>query len=257
MAPGTSIFDPVLCELSYRWYSAPGARVLDPFAGGSVRGIVAAYCDRSYVGVDLRPEQVAANEAQWQTISAATPPPGTASPEWRVGDSRQLPDIVPDAPFDLLFSCPPYYDLEVYSDDPDDLSRAASYDEFLAAYEQIVAASAERLRDDRFAVLVVSEIRDPKGLYRGFIPDTIRACAKAGLALYNEAALVNMVGSLPLRVRRQFSAARKLGRTHQAVLTFVKGSPEEASRAAGPVFVPDLDYDDATGVAPGDGSGIE
>ena len=38
---GTSIFDPVLCELAYRWWCPPGGTVLDPFAGGSVRGLVA------------------------------------------------------------------------------------------------------------------------------------------------------------------------------------------------------------------------
>lgn len=37
---GTSIFDPVLCELAYRWFCPQGGLVLDPFAGGSVRGIL-------------------------------------------------------------------------------------------------------------------------------------------------------------------------------------------------------------------------
>lgn len=60
----TSIFDPVLAELAYRWFSRPGARVLDPFAGGSVRGIVAAKLGRAYVGVDLSADQVAENERQ-------------------------------------------------------------------------------------------------------------------------------------------------------------------------------------------------
>ena len=43
MAPGTSIFDPVLCELVYRWFCPSKGKILDPFAGGSVRGIVAAH----------------------------------------------------------------------------------------------------------------------------------------------------------------------------------------------------------------------
>jgi hypothetical protein len=38
----TSIFDPVLCEIAYRWFCPSGGTVLDPFAGGSVRGIVAS-----------------------------------------------------------------------------------------------------------------------------------------------------------------------------------------------------------------------
>lgn len=33
-APGTSIFDPVLCEVMYKWFCVPGGKILDPFAGG-------------------------------------------------------------------------------------------------------------------------------------------------------------------------------------------------------------------------------
>ena len=58
---GTSIFDPVLCELAYSWFSPQGGTILDPFAGGSVRGVVASRLGRQYIGVELRDEQVAAN----------------------------------------------------------------------------------------------------------------------------------------------------------------------------------------------------
>ena len=57
---GTSIFDPVLCEVVYRWWSGRGATVLDPFAGGSVRGIVAGALGRRYYGMDLSATQVEA-----------------------------------------------------------------------------------------------------------------------------------------------------------------------------------------------------
>jgi len=51
---GTSIFDPVLTELCYRWFSPRGGQILDPFAGGSVRGIVASALGREYTGIELR-----------------------------------------------------------------------------------------------------------------------------------------------------------------------------------------------------------
>lgn len=59
----TSIFDPVLTELSYRWFNIEGGRILDPFAGGSVRGIVAAKLNMPYVGNDLSEAQIRANKA--------------------------------------------------------------------------------------------------------------------------------------------------------------------------------------------------
>lgn len=60
----TSIFDPVFCEIAYRRFCSPGGTVLDPFAGGSVRGIVALRLGRRHVSIELRAEQAAVNCAQ-------------------------------------------------------------------------------------------------------------------------------------------------------------------------------------------------
>jgi len=225
---GTSIFDPVLCEIAYRWFSPPTGSILDPFAGGSVRGIVAAYLGRKYTGIDLRPEQVTANQEQAQTIVPDN------MPDWIVGDSRTA---IPTAEYDLIFSCPPYYDLEQYSDDDADLSNASDYDSFILGYRQIVQTSVDRLRPDSFACFVVGDIRDNHGIYRNFVGDTVDAFQDAGASLYNEAILVTAVGSLPIRVGRQFEAGRKLGKTHQNVLIFYKGNPDRIRERLGEVDV--------------------
>lgn len=227
MATGTSIFDPVLCELAYRWFCRPGGQVLDPFAGGSVRGIVASQLKRSYVGIDLSEAQVEANRAQAAVIC------GDPLPSWIVGDSRNAAQLAPAA-VDFVFSCPPYFDLERYSDDPRDLS-AMDYPQFLEVYREIIRECARLLLPDRFALFVVGDVRDKKGYYRRFVSDTQTAFAVAGLELYNEAILVTAVGSLPIRVGKQFESARKLGKTHQNVLVFVKGDPRRATESVGPV----------------------
>lgn len=230
---GTSIFDPVLCELAYRWFSPDGGTILDPFAGGSVRGIVASHCNRQYVGVELRQEQVDANRAQ-QDI--ATDP----QPVWHCGDSRTIDRICADVQADFLFSCPPYADLEVYSDNPADLSTL-NYKEFRPAYFEIIAKASALLRDDRFACFVVGDVRDKKGNYYNFVGDTVEAFRAAGLHYYNEAILVTAVGSLPIRVGKQFTSSRKLGKTHQNVLVFVKGDGKRAATNCGDCQFGDLD----------------
>lgn len=226
---GTSIFDPVLCELAYRWFCPPTGKVLDPFAGGSVRGIVASVLGRSYLGLELRPEQLDANAAQ---LHLAKDP----APAWVLGDARDIGALSTDGPFDLLFSCPPYADLERYSDDPRDLSTMP-YTDFLDAYRHIVRESLALLAPNRFACFVVGDVRDPKGMYRGFVADTIAAFEDAGAHLYNEAILVTAVGSLSIRVGNQFTVSRKLGKTHQNVMVFVKGDPKKATSACGHVDV--------------------
>lgn len=229
---GTSIFDPVLCELAYRWFCPPGGTVLDPFAGGSVRGIVAGKLGRRYVGMELRAEQVAANRVQGATLFARGQGTSQIPPEWRTGDSRTIDTACADVEADLVFSCPPYADLEVYSDDPLDLSTL-DYDEFRTAYREIIAKTCARLKNDRFACFVVGDVRDARGHYYNFVGDTVEAFRAAGLHFYNEAILVTAVGSLPIRVGRQFAAGRKLGKTHQNVLVFVKGDWKKATQACG------------------------
>ncbi|HAG3504800.1 TPA: ParB N-terminal domain-containing protein [Salmonella enterica] len=232
--PTTSVFDPVICELVYRWFSPVGAVVVDPFAGGSVRGVVAGSLGRSYHGCDLRAEQVAANIEQGQTLAEHI----TAPPHWVCGDSLLISEHLAGVSADLLFTCPPYADLEVYSDNPADISTMG-YPAFLAAYRQIIASAASLLRDNRFAAVVVGDVRDKKGIYRNFVSDTVQAFIDAGLRYYNEAILVSPLGSLPVRVGAQFTKSRKLGKTHQNILMFVKGDPVEAAKFCGEVDVSD------------------
>ena len=247
---GTSIFDPVLAELMYRWFCPAGGRVLDPFAGGSVRGVVAHGVGLPYTGIDLRPEQVEANVAQWATLGRTG---DTAPPLWLVGDSRNLPDVlVPFAgeTFDFVFSCPPYADLEVYSDDPADLSTMG-YAAFLDAYREIITKAVAQLADNRFAAFVVGEVRDPKtGFYRSFVPDTIAAFEAAGARYYNEIILITQAGSLPIRAGKQFANSRKVGKTHQNVLVFFKGDPTTIRAQLGDVEVPAMENDDGAEARP-------
>lgn len=229
-----SIFDPVLCEIAYRWFLPRGGSVLDPFAGGSVRGIVAAKLGAKYRGHELRAEQCAANLFQAKQILGRS----KLQPSWVQGDSRKtLPKFKKESA-DLIFTCPPYADLERYSDDPLDLSTMP-YPKFRQEYFDIIRAACGQLREDRFAVIVVGEVRGKNGAYYNFVADTIEAFGRAHLKYYNEAILLTAIGSLPIRAAEGFSKSRKLGKTHQNILVFCKGDPKKATAACGEVDVAD------------------
>ncbi len=216
---GASIFDPVLCELSYRWFCPVGGRILDPFAGGSVRGIVAGVLGYEYDGIDLRAEQVEANRKQAEELNLKPV-------NWYAGDSNEVLDQTTFTDVDFVYSCPPYADLEKYSDDPKDLSNM-DYEQFKEVYFSIIKKSVAQLKNDRFACFVVGDVRDKHGFYYNFVSDTIQAFKDAGMELYNEIILVNVVGSLAVRIRRQFNGGRKVGKMHQNVLVFYKGDPKK------------------------------
>jgi DNA modification methylase len=226
---GTSIFDPVLCEVLINWFSPKGGKIIDPFAGGSVRGIVSSYLQREYYGNDLSAEQIEENKEQFKNLENETDFFGEKlkTPVWTNGDSLEINNLITQKDFDLLLTCPPYADLEVYSDDPRDISNM-SYEDFLDIYGKIIKQTSDKLKDNSFACIVVGEIRDENGIYRNFIGDTIKKAEEAGLKYYNEIILVTMCGTLPLRAGKIFDISRKIGNTHQKALVFYKQKDDKS-----------------------------
>lgn len=211
---GKSVFDSALSELMYEWFCPVSGSILDPFAGGSVRGIVAGYLGYHYTGIELRKEQVESNRQQASAIELRTPP------TWICGDSTTAMDSLGE--FDFVFSCPPYFDLEVYSNLATDLSNM-SWKNFLSAYSIIISKCVQHLVRGGMAVFVVGDIRDSEGYYRDFIGETKSAFKTVGARLYNEMVLLeNGLNTAAMRADKQFTSNRKVVKVHQNVLCFIK-----------------------------------
>jgi hypothetical protein len=218
-----SIFDATLCEKMYEWFCPKEGRVLDPFAGGSVRGIVATEMGFIYNGIDLSDEQIEANKKQ------------SDKPNWITGDSEWVIDSIYDKTQDFVFTCPPYYDLEKYTDNPADLSNMDA-DSFDKKYYSILKKAAAKLKDNRFFAVVVSEVREQSvtgnykiGKYKGLVWKTIKACEEAGLHFYNDMVLFNSQHQASRVVDTYFERNRKVASVHQNILIFVKGNPDIAT----------------------------
>lgn len=218
-----SIFDATLCEKMYEWFVPKGGMILDPFAGGSVRGIVATEMGFEYTGIDLSKEQISANKTQ------------SEKPNWVIGDSEDVLETINDEMYDFIFTCPPYYDLEIYSDDINDISNM-NVEEFDKKYYSILNKSTKKLKNNRFFAVVVSEVREQSvtgnykiGKYKGLVWKTIEACEKAGLHFYNDMILLHSQHTASRIVDTYFNRNRKIASVHQNILVFVKGNPDLAT----------------------------
>jgi hypothetical protein len=222
---GTSIFDPVLAELMLRWYCPPGGRVADPFCGGSVRGAVASALGSEYQGFDLRAEQIGANQEQGRALGL------DPFPAWRRGDAREA---AWEGSFDFLLTCPPYWGLERYSDDPADLSAAPSVEAFSEGLAACLAPAVDALAPDAFAVVVLGAMRAGERLVDlpGLGASALEQC---GLMLYADFAYLTPLASAALRASAIFLSARKPVPVHQRVLVAVKGYPKAAAGRCAPL----------------------
>ena len=130
---------------------------------------------------------------------------------------------------DLLFSCPPYFDLEIYSDMENDASNQDSYEDFIAILNTAFTNAIQCLKDNRFAVIVVGDVRDKQGCYYRFVDDVKNIFCNGGMRLYNELILVEAIGGARLRVNGLMKS-RKIAKTHQNILVFYKGNTKEITK---------------------------
>jgi len=220
---GTSVFDPVLAECLIEWFSKEGDTIFDPFAGGSVRGLIASAKSRKYLGIDLSSNQIQENEKQLHLAKAGF------EPIWKQGDSSEMNSVVPKCfRADFILSCPPYFNLEKYTTDENDLSNM-SWDSFLDSYRTIIKSSVSRLNENRFIAWVIGDVRDKEGFLLPFIPETIKAFEDSGARLYNHAITADIIGSGAMVMKERFNKSRKIVTKHQHCLVFVKGNPIQAA----------------------------
>ena len=187
---GASILDAVLAELMIKWFTEENFKTFDPFAGDTVFGFISAFLKRPFEGIELRKEQADFNQLQCDL--------NNLDAKYICDTSENMNNHIDDESKDFIFSCPPYADLEVYSKLEDDLSTL-SHEDFFKMYSKILQNTYSKLKNNRFAVIVTSEVRNKKGEYIQLVGKTIDLMVRAGYMFYNDIVLVNSCGTLPLR----------------------------------------------------------
>ncbi len=224
-AAGASILDPVMSEIVVKWFTPEPAagqknKAFDCFAGDSVFGFVSSYLGCDFTGIELRPEQAQLNNDRVAGMSA----------RYINDDGQNVAQYIVPESQDLLFSCPPYFDLEHYSDLENDASNQETYEDFIKILENAFTAAVRCLKPGRFAVIVVADVRDKKtGFYYDFCGDIKRIFKAAGMPLYNEAILVETGASAAMRAAR-YMESRKVAKMHQNILVFFKGDAKNIKK---------------------------
>lgn len=216
LSAGVSLLDPVMAEIICRWFGQDNCKTFDCFAGDSVFGYVSAYLGNEFVGIELRPEQAKLNNERAEGMTA----------RYINDDGRNVAQHIALDSQDLLFSCPPYFNLEKYSDLENDASNQKSYNDFIQILHDAFVSAIGCLKDNRFAVIVVGDVRDKRsGFYYDFCGDIKRIFKEAGMLLYNEIILIESGASAALRANRNMDS-RKVVKMHQNILVFYKGNPD-------------------------------
>lgn len=220
LSAGVSLLDPVMAELVCRWFGLERCKSFDCFAGDSVFGYVSAHLGNEFVGIELRPEQAQLNNERTEGMAA----------RYICDDGQNVAQHIDTDSQDLLFSCPPYFNIEHYSDLENDASNQKSYDDFIQILRNAFTAAIGCLKENRFAVIVVGDVRDKStGFYYDFCGDIKRIFKEGGMSLYNELILIETAASTAMRAGR-YMESRKVAKMHQNILVFYKGKTKDIKK---------------------------
>lgn len=208
-----SVFPAPLVEWILLRYGGPKrGRILDAFAGGPPRGIVSSIMDFVYVGFEVRQEQIDENKDALKGL-------GLKSATYIKGDGCLLKDDL--GLFDCALTCPPYYNLESYSDLPEDISNLGSYWEFNAAMAFCAQAHYPLMKPGAFVCFVVGNFRDKNGELIDFRSHTVENFREAGFVFHQEIILSKNFGSAAKRSTNSWKGL-KLVPIHEFLLVFRK-----------------------------------
>jgi len=205
-----SVFNPHLAQMIISAYCPLNANIYDPFGGGGTRGYISTKMGHKYTGVEIREEEVERIKEQMK--------------KWNIYFDIILRDSIkykPEKKFNFCFTCPPYYDLELYSNLDGDLSNANSYGEYLNMLKQVLNNIYDVLEENSLAIFVVGNFRNKKGNLEHLNGDVIRIAKEVGFNLWDE---IIWQGASNVALTRcgKFEVNRKCVRMHEYVIILKK-----------------------------------
>jgi len=167
-----SVFRPVVARYLYETYCPSGGVVWDPCSGygGRLLGALAAGVGK-YIGTDVEPETVGGNRRLAALLGM----------EDRAEIHLNPAETFDPGPVDLVFTSPPYFNLELYGRSRDQSSVTNSgFEEWVSGFLVPVLVTAyRRLPDGGVLVLNVTDVRQGRKTFP-LVEAAIREAVTAG-----------------------------------------------------------------------------
>lgn len=212
-----SVLDPVACEVIARFFMpASGGRIYNPFGGGVQMGYVAGACGYEYLATEIRQNQVDANNS----ICAEFAP----RVQWVRADSSTYE---PEGEVDMVFTCPPYYRVERYVDydgrpPAGEINDLPTYEAFRDTLFSGYAKAIDRLKENRFFVIMTGDSRDKRGAYYCSEAETELFLRDQGLGVYNRIVYLESEFTRLAHAKRTLNT-RKFPKREQKIIVAYKG----------------------------------
>lgn len=163
-------------------YTEPMQTVFDPFAGHNSRMEFCVRNGRHYIGCDLSHKFMEFNRERADILRREYP---EIRIELHEIDSRKIDTIKLQEQADFTITSPPYYDIEDYGDELQQLGKCSeNYFEFCRNMQRVADANYRKLKHGSFCVWFVNDFRR-EGVFHPYHIDTFKILREAKFSAWD------------------------------------------------------------------------
>ena len=221
---GLSIFPADICKKLVLLYSEEKDTVLDPCAGHNSRMQITWQLGRNYIGYDVSKEFMEFNRFVKTTLLGKNPDrprlfrESPATITLREQSSEKM--VEEDTSIDFVFTSPPYWDIEFYGEELEQLGYRKTYGQFLNGLSKVINESYRVLKPNKYCVYNVNDFRKD-GKFYCYHADLIELALGAGFRLH-DIIILRWNASLGSCFATQIIERKSTAKAHEYLLVFKK-----------------------------------
>ena len=215
---GLSTFPPALARFIVDFYSEPGDWVLDPCAGHNSRMQVTYQLERNYIGYDVSKEFMAFNREVEKEITGGgsqnilfTP---KASIILREQSSEKM--VEEDNSMDMIYTSPPYWDIEYYGEEKEQLGYGKTYAQFLEGITKVISECYRVLKKGKFCIFNINDFRNG-GVFYAYHCDIMRIFSERGFFI-QDVIIVKWQSSIGACFAGQIESRKITSKAHEYLI---------------------------------------
>ncbi len=214
-------------------YTKKGMLILDPFVGCGTTLVAASRLGRKSIGIDINKKYKSLSLSRLKELNLN-------GYDFLVGDSSKVVEKIHRV--DYVVTSPPYYNIlkndakgirnyngksyrmgaregvEYYSDDPNDLANALTYEDFLEQFKAVMSKVYDKLKNNKYCTIIISDFTINKKEIC-VQSDIVQIMTKLNFVFCGTTILIQPVKPLfPFG----YPYAYKINHHHQNIITFRK-----------------------------------
>jgi DNA modification methylase len=210
-------------------YTKEGDTVIDPFAGHNSRMELCWRNNRNYIGQDLSHTFMEANRILAARFAEEATQDMYGKEHFKAwiklfeGDSRTMKAETESG--DFTITSPPYWDIEFYGEEPEQLGTGRSYEDFLAGLYRVMVENFRCLKPGAFCVWCINDFRKD-GKFYSYHEHTAEGLRQAGF-IQHDIAITDLGSSMRACFPNQVIEQKILPKRHEYCLIFRKPQANE------------------------------